>query len=113
MTPLRPSAIPTEICPLYGPLLPLGHSVPSMALYPFYGPLFTQQTFVSSTAFFIFYNPLSFYGPLSPLQPRATVSLDDTLYPLWSYVPSKAICPLYGPMSPLRPSATSTALYPI
>jgi hypothetical protein len=122
LSPLQPS-VPsmalcpsTAICSLYGLLFSLGPSI--LSLYIWSSVHSTDLCIL--TAFCLFCSPLSFlrtsvsstaiYTPLNPYVPATGhVPLNDTLYPLWSYVPFKAICPLYGPMSSLWPSATSMA----
>jgi hypothetical protein len=104
ISPLRPSALSTALCPLCGPLSSLQHSVLSSDLGPLYGTLFPLRPCVPPPPTTLC--PL--YGPLSPLRPFAfSTALCFLNSPLSCL---RALCPLYGPLSSLRSSVPSTAL---
>ncbi len=122
--PSVPSATPTAVCLLHGPLSPLRPSVPSKAIgpnrhsplshsgpIPHYGlyppppngPLSPLRPSVTSTALCHIYGSLS---PLRPLSPSWPLSL------LRQSVPSAVLYPLHCPLSLLWPSVPLTSLCP-
>ncbi len=120
LCPSKPFISSRTICLLYGPLPPLGRSVPSKtscplycSLYPLwpcpcFNPLSSLQSSVPST---------SLYSPLWPSDPlwrsapsMALCSLYDPLSIVWPSILSMALCFLNSPLSSLPPSVSSTSL---
>jgi hypothetical protein len=118
---LRPSTPSTVLCPLYHRLSPLPPSILSTALcflnslLFLYGPLSLLLPSVLSTVLCLLYSHLFPHHP--PMYPLPFAPLYDTLYPLWSsvpsttlhYVPPTVLYPLYGTLSLLRPFISSMA----
>jgi hypothetical protein len=135
LLPLRPFIPSMALCPLYGPLSSLWHTVlsitrllysrlsPSKALCPLFSSLSSLLPYVSSSglipsttlvsskalcplyALCLLYNSFPLYDYLSPQGPSV---LSMALCPtLQPSVPSMALCFLYGPLSPLKNSETS------